>query len=135
MKARHDGGTGRRPVTWALALVVAGLSSACITEETGDFALCCTCLAQRSPINDGNAIDETTNCLPDGETPDPAEPTDPVQAEVDGCNETAADQIANGADAGPIFVVDENCVEVTCLDECRGARLRGATFEVREQGL
>lgn len=119
----------------AIALAGAALSSSCVTEETGDFAVCCTCLAQRSPINDGNAVDPSTNCLPDDQTANPADATDPVAPEVEGCNQIAADQIVDPDSAGPIFVVDELCTEVTCLDECRGATLRGAVFEVREQSL
>jgi hypothetical protein len=117
------------------ALAVGLLNKGCITEETGDFALCCTCLAQRSPINDGNAIDPSTNCLPDDQVPNPADPTDPIEAEVDGCNQIAADQILDEQGAPPIFVTDELCTEVTCQAECRGAKLRGARFQVREGSL
>ena len=106
----------------ASLLIAPALSLSCITDETGDFALCCTCLEQRSPNGDGDAIDPTTNCLPD-------------DTEVDGCNEQAADQIVDPQNAPDIQVVDENCTETTCLDECRGAVLRGARFTVEQQSL
>jgi hypothetical protein len=94
----------------------------CVDEGTADFALCCTCLEQRSPQNDGDAVDPATNCLPD-------------DTEVDGCNEQAASQLTEGAAGETIKVVDENCTATTCNEECRGATLRGARFEVVQQSL
>jgi hypothetical protein len=120
----HAAQVGRGLVPRLFALLAPGLLlvATCVPEETGDFALCCTCLQQRSPINDGDAVDPSTNCLPD-------------DTEVDGCNAESASQISQGAEGDAIRVTDENCVEVTCLEECRGARLRGARFVVEQQSL
>ncbi|HEY4221419.1 MAG TPA: hypothetical protein VGO62_08750 [Myxococcota bacterium] len=110
----------------ALAIAVAALGS-CFTEDTGDVALCCTCLNQKSPVNDGNAVDPTTNCLPD-KTADNA-------GEVDQCNQEGADFIADPTGDHPIHVVDEVCTATTCQQECNGATLRGVKFEVEQQSL
>ena len=115
----------------ALAIGVLASAGSCIPlDKVGDFALCCTCLAQKSPQNDGNAVDETTNCLPDEDPEDPE-----ALAEVDLCNEQASDVISDPDTAAGIDVVDENCHLVTCLDECRGAGLREADFNLVEEGL
>lgn len=120
-----------RPVALAFALVAAALTGSCIDlGKVGDFALCCTCLAQKSPQNDGNAVDETTNCLPDEDPDDPE-----ALSEVDLCNEQASDVISDPDNAPGIDVVDENCHLVTCLEECRGAGLDEAQFNVVEEGL
>lgn len=112
--------------TWALAL-----TAGCIdTQQTGDFALCCTCLAQKSPQNDGNAVDDSTNCLPDA---DPADPD--ALAEVDLCNQQASDIILDANSAVKIDVVDELCNQVTCLEECAAATRGGAEFNVKEASL
>ena len=100
------------------------------TQKTGDFALCCTCLEQKSPQNDGNAIDDTTNCLPDA---DPAEPD--ALAEVDLCNDQAADIIADANSPVKIGVVDELCHTTTCLEECAAVGRDGGEFNVVEQSL
>lgn len=116
---------------WMLVvvLVVGGALAGCIPESTGDFALCCTCLNQKSPVNDGNAVDPTTNCLPDATADSPGE--------VDQCNQQAADEIADIGNAAqhPIQVVDELCTAQTCQAECNGAKLRGAQFEVVQPNL
>jgi hypothetical protein len=118
----------------AMVLGLAGVVGSCIPlDQVGDFALCCTCLAQKSPQGGGdgsNAVDETTNCLPDE---DPADPE--ALAEVDLCNEQASDVITDPDNAPGIDVVDENCGIVTCQDECRGAGLRDADFNLVEEGL
>lgn len=106
----------------ATALLTAPVAACLVPESTGDFALCCTCLEQRSPQNDGNAVNPSLNCLPD-------------ETEVDGCNEQASDQILDPDGAPPIQVTDDLCVGTTCQDECRPATLRGARFEVVEAGL
>lgn len=99
-------------------------------DKVGDFALCCTCLAQKSPQNGGNAVDETQNCLPDEDPEDPE-----ALSEVDLCNEQASDVITDPDNAAGISVVDENCQFDTCLEECRGAGIDEADFNVVEEGL
>lgn len=118
------GATIRLPALLALALTSsAALSTACLVPEgTAELAVCCTCLEQKSPINDADAVDPSTNCLPD-------------DTEVDGCNETAADIVLDPDNAPPILVTDELCQTQTCLEECRPATLRGAQFEVDQEGL
>ncbi len=106
----------------ALASSTALLSACVVPEGTGELAVCCTCLAQKSPINDADAVDASTNCLPD-------------DTEVDGCNDTAAEVVLDPDNAPPILVTDELCPTQTCQDECRPAILRGATFEVDQAGL
>jgi hypothetical protein len=101
----------------------AALLCACFPREgTAELALCCTCLDQKSPINDADAVDQSTNCLPD-------------DTEVDGCNETASDIVLDPDHAPPILVTDELCATQTCEEECRPATLRGARFQVEEAGL
>lgn len=116
--------TMKAPRSFALALAwSAALCSACLPPAgTGELAVCCTCLEQKSPINDGDAVDPSTNCLPD-------------DTEVDGCNETAADIVLDPDNAPPIMVTDELCPTQTCQDECRPATLVGARFEVDQAGL
>ncbi len=108
----------------ALSLAsLAALSMSCLVPDgTGELALCCTCLEQRSPINDADAVDPSTNCLPDA-------------TEVDGCNESAADIVLDPDNAPPILVTDELCPTQTCEEECRPATLRGARFEVDQESL
>lgn len=108
----------------ALALLVgsSALGACLVPDGTGEMAVCCTCLSQKSPINDADAVDESTNCLPD-------------DVEVDGCNETAADIILDPDNAPPILVTDELCPTQTCQDECRPATLKGARFEVDQASL
>lgn len=112
----------RLPTLGAVLAVGLVASSCLLPDGTGELAVCCTCLEQRSPINDGDAVDPSTNCLPDA-------------TEVDGCNETAADIVLDPDNAPAILVTDELCPTQTCQDECRPATLRGARFEVDEQGL
>lgn len=120
-----------RSLVAIVATVAMGAAGGCIDlGKVGDFALCCTCLAQRSPQNDGNAVDASTNCLPDA---DPANPD--ALAEEDLCNEQASDVITSPDTAPGIDVVDENCHLVTCLEECRGAQLDEADFNVVEESL
>lgn len=116
--------------TLAPVALLAALAGCIDAGKVGDFALCCTCLAQRSPQNDGNAVDESTNCLPDADPEDPE-----ALAEVDLCNEQASDVISDPDNAPPIDVVDELCHTTTCLEECRGAGLDQAKFNVKEEGL
>ncbi|MBI1947150.1 MAG: hypothetical protein HYS27_15750 [Deltaproteobacteria bacterium] len=106
----------------AVASLSIGASSCLVPDGTAELALCCTCLEQKSPINDADAADPSTNCLPD-------------DTEVDGCNETAADVVLDPDNAPAIMVTDELCNTQTCQDECRPATLRGARFEVDQQGL
>lgn len=114
-----------------VALGVVALTGSCIDlGKVGDFALCCTCLAQKSPQNGGNAVDASTNCLPDEDPDDPE-----ALSEVDLCNEQASDVITNPDTAAGIDVVDENCQFETCLEECRGADIDEADFNVVEPGL
>ena len=103
-------------------LLGAAATSCVVPDGTGELAICCTCLEQRSPINDGDAVDPSTNCLPD-------------DTEVDGCNERAADIVLDPDNAPPILVTDELCPTQTCQDECRPATLKGARFEVDEASL
>jgi hypothetical protein len=114
----------------ALLLAAAPLLACIDAQKTGDFALCCTCLAQKSPQNDGNAIDDTTNCLPDADPDDPS-----ALAEEDRCNEQSVDIIADANSETQIDVVDELCHTVTCLEECVAAGRGGAEFNVREESL
>jgi hypothetical protein len=100
------------------AVVVAALG-ACLPQATGDFALCCTCLDQKSPVNGGDALSPAENCLPD-------------TGEADQCNQEAADKLADPGGAHPIHVVDEGCAVTTCQEECNGAKIQGATFEVAD---
>ncbi len=116
-----------RRATLLAATVALGALAGCLSDATGDFALCCTCLDQRSPINDAQAVDSSTNCLPDA-TADSA-------GEAEQCNQEAADAISDPGGAHPIHVVDELCTTQTCLDECRGATLQGATFAQTDQSL
>lgn len=114
--------TSTRLLALALLAGSPALGACLIPDGTGEMAVCCTCLAQKSPINDADAVDESTNCLPD-------------DVEVDGCNETAADIILDPDNAPPILVTDELCPTQTCQDECRPATLKGARFEVDEASL
>ena len=109
------------------AIAVAGLAvsfAACVPPDAAaDFSICCTCLDQRSPLG-GDAVDDAADCLGDAGdgTPD-----------VDQCESAAAATIATPTTPTAIIVVDEQCHETACADECRGAILRGATFDVVEQ--
>lgn len=120
----------RARVALASLAIVASVGSCIPLDKVGDFALCCTCLAQKSPQNGGNAVDATQNCLPDEDPEDPE-----ALSEVDLCNEQASDVITDPDNAPGIDVVDENCGIETCLDECRGAGLDQASFNLVEEGL
>ena len=113
-----------------VVVVVVGALSACIAPQTGDFALCCTCLNQKSPVNDGNAVDVSTNCLPDAAGADAG-----AAGEADQCNQESADFITDPGGDHPIHVVDEVCTTSTCNEECAGAVTRGAKFVVTEAPL
>lgn len=117
-------------VTWALVVVLASMVGCIDVQETGDFALCCTCLAQKSPQNDGNAVEDTTNCLPDADADDAT-----ALAEEDRCNAQSADIIVDANSATTIDVVDELCHTVTCLQECAAATRGGAEFTVKQAPL
>jgi hypothetical protein len=120
----------KRALSFAGVAVVVGVVAAlagCVNPSTGDFALCCTCLAQKSPVNDGDAVDPSTNCLPDADGDNPGE--------QEQCDSESADAIADPGGDHPIHVVDELCTSSTCDEECKGAAQFGAKFEVQEQSL
>ena len=105
-------------------VVVGGALAACLPPATGDFALCCTCLNQKSPVNGGNALSPAENCLPDASGGN--------AGEADQCNQESADALSDPSGDHPIHVVDEGCAVTTCSEECNGAKIQGAKFVVAD---